>query len=100
MHPTTGECSPTPTGGGAAARCPAARSPLQLEHLDLRAPLHAQVKPRPIGARDAPAVRTSRSVAMEAVVGVRDKPSESPWIWKREILYFVFTILHWLCFIF
>lgn len=34
----------------------------------------------PVGARDTPAVCTSRSVAKEAMVSVRDKPSESPWV--------------------
>lgn len=38
----------------------------------------------PVGAQDAPAVCTSRSVAKEAVVGFQGKPSESPWMRKQK----------------
>lgn len=51
--------------------------------------LSAQAEPS--GARasgtqlqpDGAAVRTPHSVAMETVVGFRDKPSESPWAQKK-----------------
>ncbi|KAF0033172.1 hypothetical protein F2P81_015462 [Scophthalmus maximus] len=47
-------------------------------YVSLCACVVAMVELCPSERHDAPAVRTSRSVAKEAKVGVRDEPSESP----------------------
>lgn len=77
LHPATGECFATTNGPRSRSLLPWWRSP----HWNIwicRLLFTPRLNPRPLELQDAPAVCTSRSVAMEAVVGVRDEPSESP----------------------
>lgn len=84
LHPATGECFATTNGPRSRSLLPWWRSP----HWNIwicRLLFTPRLNPRPLELQDAPAVCTSRSVAMEAVVGVRDEPSESPWIEKIRL---------------